>query len=205
MTPMATGFSRALRRAPMFRDRANSISTAVLGACIAYLSFGSVRWATVNAIWTLPQGAGSSFCRAAKAEGACWAVIHERFRFILFGTFPFHEQWRPALVCLLFVLLYLASAVRAWWKPWLLGVWITVPIGALSLLHGGLLGLSAVPTEFWGGLPLTFVLSTVGFAAAFPVAVLLAIGRRSEMPVIRVLSITYIELIRGVWDLRLRP
>ena len=66
------------------------------------------------------------------------------------------------------------------------------------LLRGGLFGLADVPSEFWGGLPLTFVLSTVGFVAAFPLAVALALGRRSRMPVIRALSATYIELIRGV-------
>jgi general L-amino acid transport system permease protein len=197
MPVVASSFS-SLRRAPMLRDRANMIVTAVLGTLIAYLALRSARWAIANAIWALPQGAGSSLCRAVQGEGACWAVIHERFRFILLGTYPFHQQWRPALVCLLFVVLYAASAVRAWWKPWLLSLWISVPVGAIVLLRGGLFGLVSVPSEFWGGLPLTFVLSTVGFAAAFPLAVGLALGRRSQMPVIRTLSIAYIELIRGV-------
>jgi general L-amino acid transport system permease protein len=182
----------------MFRDRRNLIATTVLGACIAYIAFWFMSWAAINAIWTLPQGAGSSLCRAQKGEGACWAVIHERSRFILSGAYPFQQQWRPALGCVLFISLYVASAVRAWWRPWLLGMWIVVPAGAILLLRGGLFGLTVVPSEFWGGLPLTFVLSTVGFAAAFPVAVMLALGRRSQLPAIRVLSIAYIELVRGV-------
>jgi general L-amino acid transport system permease protein len=182
----------------MFRDRTNAISTAVLGAALAYVAFRFVSWAVVHAIWTLPQGASSSLCRDAHGEGACWAVISERCRFILFGAYPFAEQWRPALVCLLFVSLYAASALRSWWKPWLLGFWIAVPTAAIALLHGGFFGLADVPSEFWGGLPLTFVLSTVGFGAAFPLAVLLALGRRSTMPVIRALSIAYIELVRSV-------
>jgi general L-amino acid transport system permease protein len=198
MTPIVTGSLRALRRAPMFRDRTNVIATAALGACVAYLAFRFVTWAMVNAIWTLPHGSGSSFCRAAKGEGACWAVIHERFRFILLGAYPFDRQWRPALACLLFVSLYVTSTIRAWWKPWLLGLWIAIPAGAILLLRGGLLGLAAVPSDSWGGLPLTFLLSTVGFAAAFPLAVALALGRRSQMPIIRALSIAFIELIRGV-------
>ena len=98
----------------------------------------------------------------------------------------------------MFVALYAASAVRAWWRPWLLGVWIAVPIGAIVLLRGGIFGLADVPSDVWGGLPLTFVLSTVGFAAAFPLAVALALGRRSRMPAIRALSIAYIEVVRGV-------
>jgi general L-amino acid transport system permease protein len=77
-------------------------------------------------------------------------------------------------------------------------LWIAVPTGAIILLRGGCLGLASVPSDSWGGLPLTFLLSTVGFAAAFPLAVALALGRRSQMPAIRTLSIAYIELIRGL-------
>jgi len=132
----------------------------------------------VNAIWVLPQGMGSSLCRASKGQGACWAVIGERFRFFQFGIYPFREQWRPGLACLLFISLYVASTIRSWWKPWLIAAWIAIPMGAIMLLRGGILGLATVPTEFWGGLPLTFVLSTVGFAVAFPLAVALALGRR---------------------------
>jgi general L-amino acid transport system permease protein len=127
-----------------------------------------------------------------------WALIHERFRFILLGTYPFHQQWRPALVCLLFFALYAVSALRACWRPWLALAWVAVPAGAVLLLRGGLAGLPVVPSELWGGLPLTLLLSTVGFAAAFPPAVALALGRRSRLPAIRALSIAYIEIIRGV-------
>jgi general L-amino acid transport system permease protein len=182
----------------MPQSGANAIATAVVGACLAYLAFRFVSWAVVHAIWTLPDGSSSAVCRALRGEGACWAVVHERVRFILFGTYPFGEQWRPALACLMFVSLYVASGRRAWWRPALLGVWIAVPMAAVALLRGGFLGLSDVPSDMWGGLPLTFVLSTVGFAAAIPLAVALALGRRSRMPAIRALSTAYIELVRGV-------
>ena len=180
----------------MFKDRANVIATMVVGACLAYLATRLVIWGVVHAIWTLPPGASAAACRAA--GGACWAVVHERLRFILFGAYPFDEQWRPALVCLLFVSLYAASAVRVWWTRWLVAAWIAIPAGAVVIMRGGVSGLAEVPSESWGGLPLTFLLSTVGFAAAFPFAVLLAVGRRSSLPVVRALSIAYIELIRGV-------
>jgi general L-amino acid transport system permease protein len=129
---------------------------------------------------------------------ATWALLHERLRFILLGVYPFDQQWRPALACLLFVSLYVASAIRACWRPWLLAAWIGVPATAIALMRGGLLGLPSVPSEFWGGLPLTFLLSTIGFAAALPPAVALALGRRSGLPALRALSIAYIELVRGV-------
>jgi general L-amino acid transport system permease protein len=180
----------------MFEDRANVIATIVVGACLAYLATRFVSWGVIHAIWTLPPGASVAACRAA--TGACWAVVHERFRFILFGAYPFDEQWRPALVCLLFVALYAASTVRAWWTRWLLAAWIAVPAVAVAIMRGGAAGLTDVPSDAWGGLPLTFLLSTVGFAAAFPFGVLLALGRRSALPAIRTLSVAYIELIRGV-------
>jgi general L-amino acid transport system permease protein len=182
----------------MRKDRANLAATVLVGACLAYLTLRFASWAVVHAIWTLPRGAGSGACRAAAGRGACWAVIQERFRFILLGAYPFDEQWRPALTCLLFVSLYAASAVRAWWTRRLLAAWIVIPAGAVVMMRGGVCGLAEVPSESWGGLPLTLLLSTVGFAAAFPLAVLLAVGRRSSLPVMRALSIAYIELIRGV-------
>jgi general L-amino acid transport system permease protein len=197
MTAM-TRLAAAIRRAPMFRDRTNAVATVILGAVMASAGFRFVKWGLVNAIWSLPPDAGSQACRAASGDGACWAVIAERFRFILCGAYPFAEQWRPAVACLLFVTLYAASTVRTWWDWRLLGSWILLPAAAVALLRGGLLGLSYVPSEFWGGLPLTLLLSTVGFAVAFPLAVALALGRRSELPAIKALCIAYIELVRGV-------
>ena len=182
----------------MFRDRTNTIATVAFGAGLLYWSFRFLNWAVVNAIWALPQDAGSNLCRAAQREGACWAAIHERFRFILLGSYPFDQQWRPTVACLLFISLYAVSTLRSFWRPWLLALWIGVPSAAVLLLRGRFLGLSGVPSEFWGGLPLTFVLSTVGFSAAFPLGVALALGRLSRLRAIRVLCVAYIEVIRGV-------
>ncbi len=170
----------------------------MLAGCCLYAAAGFLRWGIVQAVWTLPPGEDSSLCRAAAGHGACWAVVGERFRFILFGPYPYDQQWRPALACLLFGSLYLASAVRAWWTRWLLALWIALPAIAVLLLRGGFAGLTDVPTDLWGGLPLTLVLSTVGFAAAILPAVGLALGRRSRLPALRFLSVGYIELIRGV-------
>jgi general L-amino acid transport system permease protein len=172
--------------------------TAVLAVCVGYLAWRLVSWGAVHAVWTLPPGAGSAVCRAGRAAGACWAVIHERLRFIVFGAYPFDQQWRPAVVCLLLVSLLVATAVPACWKPWLVGSWMVVPLPAIALLGGGFPGLAGVPSESWGGLPLTLLLSTVGCAAALPPAVALALGRRSRMPAVRGLSIAYIEILRGV-------
>ena len=129
---------------------------------------------------------------------AGWAAVREHFRFVLLGAYPYDQQWRPALACLLFLSLYVLSARRACWRRWLPAAWLALVTGAIVLLRGGLLGLAPVPTESWGGLPLTLLLATVGFAAAFPPAVALALGRRSRLPAVRALSIAYIEVMRGV-------
>lgn len=67
------------------------------------------------------------------------------------------------------------------------GVWFEIPTG-----------LSFVPTALWGGLPLTLLLSILGITLAFPIAILLALGRRSKLPLIKMFCIGYIEIIRGV-------
>jgi len=188
---------RSVRRAPMFRDRTNVLASLALGLGLAWLVARLLSWAGLHAIWTLPPGAGSEPCRVAR-DGACWAVVHERFRFILMGGYPYGQHWRPALACVLFLGLYAASACRACWRWWLPFVWVAVPAAVVLLLRGGFWGLPGVPSESWGGLPLTFLLATVGFGAAIPFAVLLALGRRSGMPAIRALSVAYIELLRGV-------
>jgi general L-amino acid transport system permease protein len=182
----------------MFSDRRNTIATIVLGVLLAYFGYAFVQWAVVHAVWSLPPGGSSQPCRAVNGQGACWAVIVERARFMLFGSYPSGDQWRAQVVCVLFVSLYAASLVRALWNRWLLALWLAVPAAAVVLLHGRWLGLPEVPSESWGGLPLTFLLSTAGFTAALPFSVFLALGRRSTQPAIRTLSLGYIEIVRGV-------
>jgi general L-amino acid transport system permease protein len=125
-------------------------------------------------------------------------VINEKHRFILFGTYPFEEHWRPALVCLLFVGLYVVSAMRRFWSWHLIPIWAVTLTVIGVLMWGGVLGLTYVPQERWGGLPITLILATFGLAFAFPLAILVALGRRSKLPAIKVLCILYVELIRGV-------
>ncbi|MGH2396422.1 MAG: amino acid ABC transporter permease, partial [bacterium] len=135
-------------------------------------------------------------CRAG--EGACWGFIAEKHRFILFGTYPYELHWRPAIATVLLIGLWIFSAFRRFWKSWLALVWLA-GLGVIGILMwGGVLGMRYVENERWGGLILTLLLTTFGLAIAFPLSILLALGRRSDMPVIRALCIGYIELIRGV-------
>jgi general L-amino acid transport system permease protein len=151
-----------------------------------------IDWAFLDAVWKPDANA----CR--EAEGACWGFIAEKHRFILFGTYPYEQHWRPGLASVILVGLWVFSAIRLFWKWWLALVWLFGLFTIGILMWGGVLGLPYVENERWGGLILTLLLSTFGIAIAFPLSILLALGRRSEMPMIRALCIGYIELIRGV-------
>ena len=168
------------------------VLTVVLLLLIAAALVPFAQWALLDAVWR-PDAAA---CRAA--HGACWGFIVEKHRFILFGTYPYEQQWRPALATALLIALWIASALRAFWRPWLAALWALGLALIALLMWGGIFGLPYVENDRWGGLILTLLLSTFGIAAAFPLAILLALGRRSELPVIRALCVAYIELIRGV-------
>lgn len=191
--------SPALRwaKANLFSNWVSALVTVLLLWLLARAIGSALEWGVLNAVWSTPDG-GSAICRARAGEGACWALIGEKHRFLLFGAYPFAEQWRPALSVVIFIALYGISAQRRFWRRELFVVWIVSLCAAWILMRGGVFGLSRVPQEIWGGLPVTLMLATVGIAAAFPLAILVALGRRSTMPAIRWLCIGYVELVRGV-------
>ena len=153
-----------------------------------------VQWAVIYAI----PDADNDACRAAHGIGACWGVVAEKGRLILFGRFPYEEQWRASLASLALVVLLVLSCLRALWRPALVVAWIGVLSLFFVLMRGGVFGLSPVETARWGGLPLTLLLSTVSLVLAFPLSILLALGRQSHLPAIRTLCVLFIELVRGV-------
>ena len=150
-------------------------------------------WAFAHAVW---QASDPRACR--DAHGACWAFIGEKHRFILFGTYPFEQQWRPAAASVLLILLWACSAIRRCWHGWLAAAWIAGLALIGALMWGGVLGLPYVENERWGGLILTLLLASFGLAFAFPLSILLALGRRSRLPVLRYACVGAIELVRGV-------
>lgn len=236
----------AWARANLFNSLSNTVITLVVAAAILWIVPKIINWTIIDAVWEI----NSAKCRTA--SGACWGFVGEKYRLMLFGTYPYLEQWRPlvvsiALVAMVVVTLNTASWGRLLWGSWLIGLpvlyylmlggvispwslpFVILGIGVLTggatpvfllvaaaialvlLGHGllsGWLGLPALPqlptllsyveTEKWGGLPLTLILSTVGIVFSFPIAVLLALGRRSDLPGIKALCIGFIELVRGV-------
>ena len=112
--PRSVGGGRALRwlRANLFSSIPSSIVSLLLIFLLAKACMSFVQWGFWNAIWTVPDNQTGA-CRAIRGLGACWAVIPEKYRFILFGTYPFDQQWRPALATLTFVALFLVSSRRS--------------------------------------------------------------------------------------------
>jgi general L-amino acid transport system permease protein len=191
-------------RANLFNSWLSTAVTLALAYLIVTWAVDFFQWAILRSVWTVPTTAQGTLdsgpCRVAKdAGGACWAVIGDKYRFILFGRYPYAEQWRPAICVVLFIALYCVSAMRRFWRAELGLIWIATLAVIGVLMWGGVLGLSYVPQDEWGGLPITLMLATFGLAFAFPLAVLVALGRRStSLPVVRLLCVLYVELIRGV-------
>ena len=181
-------------RRNLFGDWKSGVTTVVMVALIIYWLPGLAQWSLLRAVFE----PNADVCQQARGVGACWGVIAEKYRLIIFGRYPYEEQWRPLVATLLMTGLLVASCVRPFWRPWLALLWAAVLAVFFVLMAGGSFGLTAVPTDLWGGLPLTVMLATLGIVLAFPLSILVALGRRSEMPAIRTICVLYVELIRGV-------
>ncbi|EXI70719.1 MAG TPA: amino acid ABC transporter permease [Candidatus Accumulibacter phosphatis] len=182
-------------RANLFSSVANGVTTLLLLGLLVWLGDRLLTWAVLNAVW---GNASVATCNALLGQGACWAVVADKWRQMLFGIYPQAEQWRPAAAVLIFCGMLVLTAMRRFWHlRRLLVLWLGGSLLCAWLMAGGG-GLTPVPTALWGGLPITLMLAVFGTLLAFPLGVLLALGRRSSLPIIRAVSISYIELVRGV-------
>lgn len=179
-------------RKNLFNSPLNSLLTLLTLAFLWKTVPPLIRWAFADALWKTSSAA----CR--QTDGACWSVISQNIRFILFGFYPYDQQWRPTVAVILLLGLIFFSRDRKYWTKALAYAWIAGLMAMGTLMAGGVFGLSAVESTQWGGLPLTLLLAVFGLTAAYPLGVVLALGRQSQMPAVKVLCIVYIELIRGV-------
>lgn len=173
-----------------------NIAMTVLCAFFLYKTIpGMFAWAFTDATWS---AADRNECRATNT-GACWAFIQQRWGLFTYGFYPDKERWR---VIVAFVLLVVVIAALLWEKfpsrkkimPWL----IVYPFIAYWLLVGGFFGLEHVPTDKFGGFMLTIIIGVTGIALSLPIGILLALGRQSNLPIIKYACIWFIEFIRGV-------
>ena len=181
-------------RSNLFSNGFNTLLT-LLAAYLVWLIVPPVlSWALLDANWS---GSTRADC---SGEGACWVFVRERFGQFMYGFFPEGLRWRVNLTVLLAVAgaapLFIQRMPRK--AVYAAGFLLLYPLLAFWLLHGGFFALEEVPTSRWGGLMLTLVIAAVGIAGALPLGILLALGRRSDLPAIRVLCVTFIEFWRGV-------
>lgn len=181
-------------RANLFSSWFNSLLTLFSLYLIWLVLPPIIQWALLQADWV---GETRADCTS---EGACWVFIQQRFGQFMYGFYPTELRWRVDLTAILAIVGAAPLFVSAMPRRGLYGIAFLViyPIIAYCLLSGGVFGLEHVRTSRWGGLMLTLVIAAVGIAGALPLGILLALGRRSDMPAIRVICVTFIEFWRGV-------
>jgi general L-amino acid transport system permease protein len=147
----------------------------------------------------VPPGGTVEQCRAEGA-GACWAYISAEMEFFIYGFYDIPEQWRPNIVFAMGALLLIPLLMPKvpFKRTNAILFLVAYPIVSYILLAGDMFGLRAMPTEKWGGLLVTLIISVVGITLSFPLGIILALGRQSKLPVIKTLCVAFIELIRAV-------
>ena len=178
----------------LFSSVFNSAMTLLVAAVAVLAVVKSMDWALLNAVF----GANLEACNNMRGIGACWGVVTEKGRLIVMGRYPDTEHWRPVIATALMLGVVGISCMPRFWNKTLPLIWLVMLVVYFTLMKGGVPGLTEVPTDQWGGLPLTVMLTVVSMTMAFPLAIFVALGRRSNMPAIRTICTLYVELIRGV-------
>jgi general L-amino acid transport system permease protein len=182
-----------LWRQRLFGTPATGVVTLMLGLCLAWLAIPIIRWALVDATWV---GSTRADCTAG---GACWVFIRARFGQFMYGLYPSDERWRADLAGIIFLISVagiLLAPQRLRLKAGIAALIVLPPLG-IWLLAGGF-GLRPVETREWGGLMLTLFIALYASLIAIPLGILFALGRQSELRVIRLISVLFIEFWRGV-------
>ncbi len=188
-------------RANLFSSSLNCVLTLLCLILIAWVVPPLIRFFIIDATWF---GSDRNACLASPdnpAPGACWAFIRVWFSYFVYGFYPLAERWRVDLffIALAFGIgwmLWLSAPRRGWGAVYF---FVVLPILSFILLRGvAALGVSRISTDLWGGILVTVVLATIGIVVSLPFGILLALGRRSKKPVVRILSVAFIEFVRGV-------
>jgi general L-amino acid transport system permease protein len=198
--PTAGSGTLGLTRQRLFGSVLNTFLTIISLVIIASVVWPTVRFLFIDAIW---QGSSRVDClpETVKREvGACWPFIAAKFRQFMYGFYPQDQQWRVNLTYALGVILLVPLLI-----PRIPGKGLNAilffgvfPVVGFFLLVGDVFGLEHVETRMWGGFLVTLVISFTGIVGSLPLGILLALGRRSDLPIVRTLCILFIEFLRGV-------
>ena len=189
--PVVQGVPSLLAR--LFGSKRATFLTLSVGAVVLLITAKALQWAVLGATgpWSPASDCGLN-------AGACWPFLIDKTPLILFGTYDYAERWRPLAATLLLLALSGATLFLRL-RPWILiAAWTLALVAFLVLMQGGTFGLPQVPVARWNGLPVLLFLAAFGLAAAFPLGLLLALGRRSALPLLAKACAGYIEVARGV-------
>ncbi len=199
--PLAMRGAVGWLRENLVSTKFNVILTILIALLLLWIIPDLIRFLFIDAVWT---GADRDACREAvqhRPIGACWPFVWERWPYFVYGSYPLSERWRVDIF-------FLMLAVGVIWMLWLnaprrdigaIYFFIVLPVSAFILLTGWrLIGLMPVDTVLWGGIMVTIVVAWVGIVVSLPLGIVLALGRRSHMPAIRLFSVIFIEFVRGV-------
>jgi general L-amino acid transport system permease protein len=199
--PAAMAGALGWLRANLLSTPFNIALTITIALLFAWVIPELVKFLLIDAVWS---GNDRDACLESvqhRQIGACWPFVWERLPYFIYGSYPISERWR---VDVFFAML----AIGIVWLLWLnaprhdLGAiyfFVILPVSSFILLTGwAAIGLQPVDTVLWGGVLVTIVVASVGIVVSLPLGILLALGRRSHMPVVRSLSVIFIEFVRGV-------
>jgi len=176
----------------LFSSKINSLLTVAALIFLWKTIPPLISWAIIDATWTF-----SSHPCPTEKTGACWTFIFVKFRVLMLGLYPEQFLWRPILAFAIFVLVCALTIFRMIQTRFLITFWFFLPLPLFFLINGGM-GLETVDQSLWGGLMLSAGLAAIGIIMSIPIGILLALGRRSKLVVVKSLCIGMIESIRGV-------
>ncbi|MGA8322550.1 MAG: amino acid ABC transporter permease [Xanthobacteraceae bacterium] len=179
----------------------NIALTLICAAFLAWIVPPLLRFFVFDAIWSADSREACLASPDNPDPGACWAFIRVWFSYFVYGFYPQGQRWRVDIF-------FAALAFGIAWLAWLhaprrdtgaVYFFIVLPILSYVLLSGmAMIGLASVPSSLWGGILVTIVVATVGIVVSLPLGILLALGRRSDIPVVKFFATAFIEFVRGV-------
>ena len=175
----------------LFNSSTSSVISIFFICLLLKLFSFLISWLILNATWS----GNAEVCR--QSTGFCYPYLFEKIRFILFGFYPSDLIWRPSAAMILLISFFFYARTPERWSKKLFYSMLVMFFCFFWLMNGGI-GLKAVPTNYWGGLPLTLMLSSVGIIFSYPFGIILALMRRGRPEILRMIAVGYIELIRGI-------
>jgi len=192
-SPARPGLLNKVRK-HFFATPFDACASLILGGLLIWCAARLLDWAVFSAIWSVESRES-----CGPGAGACWAVIADRGRLILFGLYPQAEHWRSTLACLAIIATMALSCLPVFWSIKRLSLlWLTGFGTFVALMRGGFFGLTYVTSEQWGGLSLTIFIFAAVFVLGMPLAVLFALARRSTLPAIAKVSAAFIDIVRSL-------